>query len=113
MFRKLMSLFHKVDRVKQQTDSLNELIYGSDTAYTDDFARRTYQMTAHQCERLGILLLKYQDEMLGRFALRRLERLLNTNPKALAYFVDFQYLTAMLVMYYRREAQSPVKTPTL
>lgn len=105
MFKKLMSLFHRVDQVQQQTDSLNELIYG-DSFSESDFLKRTYQMTPRQCERLALTLLKYQDEALSAFAFYRLQRLLNTNRGALAYFVDFQQLTAMLVLYFRSEVKS-------
>jgi len=112
MFRKLMSLFHKVDHLRQQTDSLNELIYGSEVPSERDFCRQTFGMTPRQCERLSITLLKYQDEELGPFAVRRLEHLLNKDPKAMNYFLDFQQLTAMLILYFRAERNAQTSALT-
>lgn len=109
MFKKLISLFHKVDLLKQQTDSLNELIYDSEFLTESDLCYETFGMTPRQCERLSTALLKYQDNALGSLGLRRLERLLNKDPKAMNYYMDFQQFTATLILYFRaeRNAQSP------
>ncbi len=106
MFRKLMSLFYKVNQVQNQADSLNELIYGSEFPSDDAFAQKTYGMTYRQCERLGVMILKYQDETLGTLAVRRLQHILNKNSKAMAYYMDFQQLTAMLILYYHTQANT-------
>jgi len=104
-----MSLFHRVDQVQSQADSLNDLIYTAPAPAGDDFTRSAYGLTPRQCERLGVTFLKYQDQVLTPWATRRLESRLSKSRSALAYYIDFQHLTAMLRLYY--QDQPNLKTP--
>jgi hypothetical protein len=110
MIRKLMSLFHRVDQVQSQADSLNELIYDRPSPSEDDFIKTTYGLTTRQCERLGVTFLKYQDQVLGPWSVRRFENRLKKKHSILAYFLDFQHLTVMLKLYY--QGQPEFKTPS-
>lgn len=111
MFRKLMSLFHKVDQVQSQADSLNELIYDTSSPSDDDFTKSAYGLSARQCERLGVTILKYQDQALGTWAVRRLESRLNKRRNVLAYYLDFQHLTVMLKLYYHGQPEFKMPVP--
>jgi hypothetical protein len=100
MFRKLMSLFRKVDQVQSEADSLNDLIYRRPSQGPYHYSERIYGLTPRQCERLGVVFLKYQDEVLSPWAIRRLENRLKNRRSVLAYYIDFQHLTVMLRLYY-------------
>lgn len=55
-------------------------------------------------ERLGVMILKMQDEVLEPRYVRRLEKWLLSDPKALEYYIDFALLSANLYLHFHPEA---------
>lgn len=108
MFRKLMSLFRKVDDVTTQTDRLNDLIYGRPEPSERDFLREKYGMSPRQCQKLGVMILKYHDDVLESSNIRRLQRLLDNDTKVFSYYLDFQQLTVMLILHFRSKSESQI-----
>ena len=51
-------------------------------------------------ERLGVLLLKAQDDVLENRYLLRMQKWLLCDENALRYYVDFQHLTALLHFHF-------------
>ncbi len=102
MFRKLLSLFRKIDVVQDQLDEMVDTIDGVES--DNHFFRTTYGMSHRQCLTLGTMILKMQDNCLSTRTQRRFQKLVHTKSGAARYYFDFQELTLMLYMLYRPQS---------
>lgn len=85
-----------IDILKKQLDELNYLI--DETARPVDSED---DLESKKRTRLGILILKMQDNLLPPRFIRRLEKWLMADRDSLDYYVDFMQLTAMLHFYHK------------
>jgi len=108
MFRRILSIFKKVDTVQQQVDELTGMIDGvAGGDSTEQYFRQTYGLTQRQCERLGVMILKQQDNCLSRRQTARLHRWVKSDNGAARYNLHFQELTLMLYAYFQPAQSCP------
>lgn len=83
-----------LEHVKSQIDELNKLC--------DEVVPRASEEDRRK-ERLGVLLLRLQENDLEPRFIRRLEKWLLADHESLNYYVDFMSLTALLHLHFHPE----------
>lgn len=90
----------KLRSIQSQVDELNRLLAEVIESAPPPSSR---------LERLGILLLKLQDDQLEDKLIRRLEKWLQADSEALEYYLEFMMLSALLRFHFHPESiPSPV-----
>lgn len=105
MFRRILSLFRSIDRVQHQVDELIDTLDDSSDTSRDFY--RQYEMSRRQCVRLGVMILKQQDNCLPMRQQRRLKKQVYAQLGAARYYFEFQELTLMLYAYYHPTLSCP------
>lgn len=88
----------EIQSFQQQIDELNDLC--SEAVSDSRHVRRN--------ERLGVMILKMQDDRLEKRYVMRLEKWLLSDPEALDFYVDFAQLTAILQLHFHPEICSKI-----
>lgn len=104
MWKKILSVFKRVDTVQHQVDDLLHLLFTAKRQCNDNCQDSFHGLSPRQCERLGVKILKLQDGVLSPNSRRRFYKtLLSDNASALYYF-DFMELTRMLYALYQPQS---------
>lgn len=106
MFRRILSIFRRVDDVQQQVDELTGMIDSVSGESDQDFCQKSYGLSHRQCVRLGVMILKMQDNCLSRRGTTRFCRWIESNNGAALYHLHFQELTLMLYAYFQPNSKS-------
>lgn len=93
-------MFKKIDKLQSEINELLEAC--EDAGAIDDSLDIKSLPEDKQRERLGVMILKYQDGALEPESVKKLEQCLNADEKYLRYFVDFQTITSLLYAYYNK-----------
>lgn len=103
MLRKILSLFKKIDHVQGQVDDLTDTLDDTTDNHDRAFSGLTYGMSQRQCLRLGVMILKLQDDCLSTRSRRKFPKLINANKGAARYYFEFQEQSLMLHALFRPE----------
>ena len=108
-----MSIYQKIELIRTKINDLTGMINRSvavdelpDTSESCGKDCQNQDFTPTHQQRLGIMILKLQDDQLQQKYLSRLENWLLADPQALNFYVEFTQLTAGLQCMHSHVADS-------